>query len=272
MKRILFYLLSFSGLCTSSFSQTADKPVLVVQYTLIHVIDTTQRDFPMTLQYTLLQGKNMSKYDSYYNVLSDEGRPAMGTGTDASGRVISMPIMGTGGNKYFKDIKRNLLITDTYLGTNFYAVEEPIDVIDWKISPDTKQIKGYKCQKATGRFKGRNYTAWFTPEIPFRTGPWKLGGLPGLILEAVDESHDVDFRLVEVETAQLNYHPIEVAKESIVIPVEKFKKLEDALKKDKAALAGASSIKTGNMSASSVRASSNTSNRPPRQFNNPLEK
>lgn len=67
-----------------------------------------------------------------------------------------------------------------------YAYEEPLPVLDWEISEERRQIGSYDCIKAVCRFRGRDWTAWFTPEIPLFYGPWKLGGLPGLILQAED--------------------------------------------------------------------------------------
>ena len=82
---------------------------------------------------------------------------------------------------------------------------EPIPRQSWIISFDMQEVLGYTCQKATCHFRGRNYVAWFAPDIPVRQGPWKLGGLPGLILKA----HDVDslytFEAVKIETGR---HPI----------------------------------------------------------------
>jgi len=55
----------------------------------------------------------------------------------------------------------------------------------WTILSDsTKQIENYTCQMAKGFVRGRNYTVWFTPDIPVLAGPWKLWGLPGLIMSA----------------------------------------------------------------------------------------
>ena len=69
-------------------------------------------------------------------------------------------------------------------GLEKYFYEEPLHEWDWEISDSTKTILGYECIEATTMFNGRKWTAWFTPEIPLDAGPWKLEGLPGLIMEA----------------------------------------------------------------------------------------
>lgn len=56
--------------------------------------------------------------------------------------------------------------------------------ISWKIENVFREIAGYHCQKATGSFRGRTYIAWFTRDVPVSYGPWKLFGLPGLIVKA----------------------------------------------------------------------------------------
>ena len=63
---------------------------------------------------------------------------------------------------------------------------EPIPDFNWQVTNEKKKILRYSCQKATCSFRGRDYEAWFTPEIPMSYGPWKFRGLPGLILEVKD--------------------------------------------------------------------------------------
>jgi GLPGLI family protein len=69
-----------------------------------------------------------------------------------------------------------------------YLIEEELPSINWTVMQETKDIGGLSCQKATAAFRGRNYTAWFSAQLPYSNGPWKLGGLPGLIVEAADEN------------------------------------------------------------------------------------
>lgn len=57
---------------------------------------------------------------------------------------------------------------------------------EWKISNEKQKIGEYNTQKATTSFGGREWTAWFTQEIPFQDGPYKFYGLPGLIVKIED--------------------------------------------------------------------------------------
>ncbi|MHA6281271.1 GLPGLI family protein [Salinimicrobium sp. CAU 1759] len=92
------------------------------------------------------------------------------------------------GFRYYHDLEKNKLLSRDI---GFTYVREDIPNIDWTIHEDTKLIGSHTAKKATGSFRGREYTAWFSTEIPLPFGPWKLQGLPGLILEAYDAQKEI---------------------------------------------------------------------------------
>lgn len=69
-----------------------------------------------------------------------------------------------------------------------FIINEKIHPFQWSITNETKLIGKFECKKATTYFRGRNYIAWYSPEIPINSGPWKFSGLPGLILELYDSN------------------------------------------------------------------------------------
>lgn len=90
-------------------------------------------------------------------------------------------------------------------------IEEKMETPEWTILPDsTADIMGYPCQLATTYFKGRQWYAWYTEDIPLDEGPWKLRGLPGLILKAYDSSRQFIFDGQGME--QLDDEPITLIK------------------------------------------------------------
>lgn len=104
-----------------------------------------------------------------------------------------------GANVYYRDLKTRKLMCrasalNKKLKSKMYLFEdEGAERLDWVLREEFKNISGYYCQKATVLFRGRNYDAWFTTEIPLPYGPWKLGGLPGLILEVYDDRKEISF-------------------------------------------------------------------------------
>ena len=76
---------------------------------------------------------------------------------------------------------------------------EPLPKQQWTLKDEQQTIHGYRCQKATCHWRGRDYEAWFTTEIPIQRGPWKFGGLPGLIVKISDAKQEYNFELVKLE-------------------------------------------------------------------------
>lgn len=87
-----------------------------------------------------------------------------------------------------------------------YIYEDSLNVQNWEIKDSVKIIMGYQAQKAECSFRGRHWTAWFAEEIPIDNGPWKLGNLPGLIMEAYDEGMQYHFLINGLQ--RVNDEPI----------------------------------------------------------------
>jgi GLPGLI family protein len=75
----------------------------------------------------------------------------------------------------------------------------PMELPQWNLTDEQDEQSGYQCKKAQGVFLGREWTIWYTEEIPVNIGPWLLWGTPGLIVYAEDAENIVNFRLLGVE-------------------------------------------------------------------------
>ena len=96
------------------------------------------------------------------------------------------------------DRKTNMLHSNARFNW-FFDYKEALPIINWEIKSKTKKIEGIPVQKAVGKFRGRNYVAWYATEIPIPLGPWKLNGLPGLIVEAYDTDKEILFLFKKLE-------------------------------------------------------------------------
>lgn len=93
----------------------------------------------------------------------------------------------------YKTLKKGIFFSKERIMSNFYLVEDNVGIFEWSLKNNFKDILGYKCQEAQVNYRGRTYKAFFTTKIPFSTGPWKFGGLPGAILRV--ESQDGVFSM-----------------------------------------------------------------------------
>lgn len=70
-----------------------------------------------------------------------------------------------------------------------YEGSEETPDIAWTLTDDTLTVSGYLCQQATATHRGVEWHVWYTEEIPSSAGPWRLRGLPGLIVKAENDAH-----------------------------------------------------------------------------------
>jgi len=122
------------------------------------------------------------------------------------------------GGVYYKNIKGKTYIQEREFFGKEFLIKDSLQVFEWELGTETKQIGNYMCFKATAKvpfdatdFKNMTrkesnddkeqqenstnfldmieipseiiVTAWYTPEIPISQGPSNYWGLPGLIME-----------------------------------------------------------------------------------------
>ena len=98
-------------------------------------------------------------------------------------------------NTYYQYFKLNKSRRVSVLQTYGYICDEELIMPEWSIEDENHVINGYDCKKANTEFLGRNWIVYFSADIPFNVGPWKLWGLPGLIVHAEDQDQLFQFSL-----------------------------------------------------------------------------
>lgn len=229
----LFGLLFFGNLAALTLPAQESEPALArVIYEFTHINDTLQPDKPHKEEMVLYIGQHTSRYSTYSSErvnqqvkkqLEDPGFDGNITIT-GSGRTTPESYYAYAVGQQFRQLYS--------LAGRRYLLEEEYPYIDWQITDEVKDIGGYAAQAATGRFKGRDYIAWFTTDVPFQAGPWKLRGLPGLILEATDSRAEVSFHYAGFETLTEGEAMISLPEN--VIPTDKkaLDKVVDAYEKN----------------------------------------
>ena len=84
-----------------------------------------------------------------------------------------------------------------------YEGYEPTPDIAWTLTEDTMTVSGYLCKQATATFRSVEWYVWFTEEIPSSAGPWRLRGLPGLIVKAESEAHTFCLAVLKQEASPI---------------------------------------------------------------------
>jgi GLPGLI family protein len=107
-------------------------------------------------------------------------------------------------NQVFVNLSTGMLFSQEadMRGKTFF-VSDSLHPMKWEISHEERMIDSLNCIKAVCSFRGRNYIAWFTPDIPLPYGPWKMGGLPGLIIDLQDSEENMLVKLKSIVQDQV---------------------------------------------------------------------
>lgn len=109
-----------------------------------------------------------------------------------------------------EDIFKDLHASKIYFKHGFLVGKPDFYVDDlqlqkWVLLPETREIDSIPCSKAACIFRNRVYIAWYADKIPIPDGPWKLNGLPGLIVEAYDDSRVYYWKMTDMAPLSQDY-------------------------------------------------------------------
>ncbi len=190
MKSIIsFLMLIFSVQCCYAQETHVIEPAeLEITYS------TKESSFWDT--YTFRCGKNVSQYFSiselqHQKMLADDD-PALFilwdkrlADYDEPDPAKRLPASTGNLDEIYRNLEQGKFTTySTVVGTH-YLITEDVVIPEWTMYEDsTITVLGMECKKATTNFRGRYWEVWYTEDIPISQGPWKLCGLPGMILKA----------------------------------------------------------------------------------------
>ena len=203
MKRTtLSLLIMLSALC--GWGQTNDsidtsKMVVTYDYTC-HTTDKNDEKVDEHYRLAVLVGNKMTWSAGYLTALKPEKKVRKDVLEEFDEQKLNIPSVYVGYPSSDEvTIRETMLITD-------YVTTEKKAPVKWQVEDDTLTITGYLCQKATARVRGREWTVWYTEEVPTTAGPWCLYGCPGLIVRAeADGIHSFELQSLEQKALPLVY-------------------------------------------------------------------
>ena len=142
-------------------------------------------------------------YNSTMRAFLDEKESVLKVNDMAQAMALIAKITSTYSGRHslqvLVDRKNNSYTYSNRIGTDTFVYDEQLPEISWELSDSSKSVCGYKCHKAVGKLYGREWTVWYAPEIPLPFGPYVIGGLPGLVMEAEDSEGLFNFVAVGLE-------------------------------------------------------------------------
>ena len=183
MKRLLYIILYIALAATASAQEAIDT----AQFVAVYDYECRTQDAegtPVTdrMQLAVQVGRTVTKSMP----LSAYQRTDEITSADAAMEfqeaMLHMPTVWTGYPEGQTTVREFIFPHD-------YEGYEPTPEIVWTLTDDTLTVGGYYCQTAMATHRGVAWTVCYTEEIPSSAGPWRLRGLPGLIVKAESEAH-----------------------------------------------------------------------------------
>jgi GLPGLI family protein len=177
------------------------EPVeLAVTYRKVMQMDSLDPQDLRNEKMLLWIGRNTSVFFSYYRHIAEEKNKQLSK-AEIIAWMNSHPKPQIGLTyRIHKNYPEGKITNIDAVLTDLFLYHEKMPLFTWEIQAATGTILGYPVQKATTRFRGRSWVAWFAPGVPISDGPYKFHGLPGLILKMYDTRNHFLFEALSIES------------------------------------------------------------------------
>lgn len=183
-------------------TETLVKENMEFVYDYRYCVDTTgslSEDFDSDNMLLQIGPDGRSKFSSYKNLTVDS---ILMRSTQE--QIVSAAREGKLSTGEFMTIYKNYpagrLTHTEKICQDWFSYEEDMPQFDWELTDSAATVLGYECQSARCRFRGREWTVFYTEDIPLMDGPWKLHGLPGLIMKASDADGHYKFECIGIKS------------------------------------------------------------------------
>lgn len=206
LKAVAFFLLlNTLSVFAQNTSIIIDTTFLKCEYKTIYYTDTLKFKDAIWMpdEFILQIGTKLSKYyskntDEYERMRSDPDAMAAfnkAIKTSSVSTIINFPARHSTLVIYNNYPKGKRIVQDAIF-FDYYIFEDNNQPQQWTMIADSeKKVLGYTCCKATCSYRGRDYEAWYSPDLPINAGPWNFSGLPGLIMSVQDTKGHYTFEI-----------------------------------------------------------------------------
>lgn len=184
LKSMLFFaLIIFIKICPAQNARFVTEGIIVFEKTANAKAIEEKMASTESLKINFRQSlPQQQQFKTMKSTLTFSNQQTLFTPEDMSvvdNMLPAVPQFGT----VFKDLKKELFISQRQVFDQQYLVKDSLRKINWKLTGEMRTIAGYECRRANAIVMDSIYVvAFYTDKIPVSGGPESFGGLPGMIL------------------------------------------------------------------------------------------
>lgn len=183
-------------------TETLAKETMEFVYDYRFCVDTTgalKDNFSNDDMLLQIGPNGLSKFSSFKNLTVDSiimrSSQEQIAGAAMEGKLKNGEFM-----TIYKNYPEGKLTHTEKICQDWFRYDEDMPKLDWELTDSVTNVLGYECQGARCRFRGRDWTVFYTEDIPLSDGPWKFYGLPGLIMKASDGKGHYSFECIGIKS------------------------------------------------------------------------